>query len=345
MLYGDGLLMIRFSALDTLAQVSLHEGNLTECRQRLSECDELLRQFRLPARSWYDLALPAHPLRLLRPHSTTGPRSSASVTRPTRNSPGGRYKAVRTSLLCAKARALARLGKSGHADSALAAAVRTCPRGAVDPLIVLEASKALCVSLRGDVANGAVHFDRALAACRAIGHRYHEAWIDARRARTWRRSDPASRVAGPPASSTSPTPRCSWATSPPSSAPATRSTCSRTAWPRFCRAPRSARASRSTASQDCEYQPEPTRRLGHGADGTFTSACAARTAASPSASAASRTIDEISLLKSVADLVQAAVNRTADTETEDEDQNLWPRAQRAGRRRRRSSARRAWSSC
>ena len=37
-------------------------------------------------------------------------------------------------------------------------------------------------------------------------------------------------------------------------------------------------------------------------------------------------IDEIALMKSVADVVQAAVNRTADTQTEDEDQNLWPRA-------------------
>ena len=74
------------------------------------------------------------------------------------------FKAARTSLLCAKARALARLGKHGGADAALATAVRSCPRGAVDPLIVLEASKALCFSLRGDAAKGEVHYDRALAA-------------------------------------------------------------------------------------------------------------------------------------------------------------------------------------
>ena len=36
-------------------------------------------------------------------------------------------------------------------------------------------------------------------------------------------------------------------------------------------------------------------------------------------------IEEISLLKSLADLTQAAVNRTADTETEDDEQILWPR--------------------
>jgi DNA-binding NtrC family response regulator len=36
-------------------------------------------------------------------------------------------------------------------------------------------------------------------------------------------------------------------------------------------------------------------------------------------------IEEVSLLKSLTDILQAAVNRTADTETEDEDLNLWPR--------------------
>src|SRR4029079_18205260 len=73
------------------------------------------------------------------------------------------YKAIRTALLCAKARALARLGQHRDAEAALATAVRACPRGAVDPLIVLEASKALAFSLRGDVTRGSVHFDRALA--------------------------------------------------------------------------------------------------------------------------------------------------------------------------------------
>ena len=91
------------------------------------------------------------------------------------------YKAIRTSLLCVKARALARLGRHADAAAALAGAVRSCPRGAVDPLIVLEASRALCATLKGDVTNGVVHYDRAIAACRAIGHRYHEWWIAAQR--------------------------------------------------------------------------------------------------------------------------------------------------------------------
>ena len=43
---------------------------------------------------------------------------------------------------------------------------------------MLEASKALAFSLRGDLTRGSVHFDRAVAASRAIGHKLHEGWIE-----------------------------------------------------------------------------------------------------------------------------------------------------------------------
>src|SRR5690606_36122913 len=36
----------------------------------------------------------------------------------------------------------------------------------------------LCAALADTAASGATHFDRARAAARAIGHRYHEHWID-----------------------------------------------------------------------------------------------------------------------------------------------------------------------
>jgi transcriptional regulator with PAS, ATPase and Fis domain len=39
-----------------------------------------------------------------------------------------------------------------------------------------------------------------------------------------------------------------------------------------------------------------------------------------------RSLDEVSVLKSVADLVRAAVHRTSDSESDDEEQNLWPRS-------------------
>ena len=88
------------------------------------------------------------------------------------------YKALRTSLLCAKARALARLEQPDAAQATLAIAMRTCPKGAVDPGIVLEASKGLCLAARGDWATADVHCSRAIAACRAIGHEYHQWWIE-----------------------------------------------------------------------------------------------------------------------------------------------------------------------
>ncbi len=64
----------------------------------------------------------------------SGKTSSASARSRNASARGGRYKAIRTSMICARARALARLGDHRAADRALGAAVRACPRGAVDPL-------------------------------------------------------------------------------------------------------------------------------------------------------------------------------------------------------------------
>ena len=89
------------------------------------------------------------------------------------------FLAIRITLLCARARALAQLGKHAKAEAALATAVRACPKGAIDPLIVVEASRGLCSALAGMTELAAhPHFERALAGCRAIGHRFHEAWIE-----------------------------------------------------------------------------------------------------------------------------------------------------------------------
>ena len=76
----------------------------------------------------------------------------------------------------------------------------------------------------------------------------------------------------------------------------------------------------------CDYQPEPSASWEADADGTFRIRLRGSDRRVAINVAGVQTIDEISLLKSVADLVQVAVNRTADTENEDEDQNLWPRA-------------------
>ena len=115
---------------------------------------------------------------------------------------------------------------------------------------------------------GSVHFDRALAACRAIGHRYHEGWIEraaphdaARDARD--RPDPARSARrdrhrpAPERRRDDPRRR------------ATRSTCSRTAWPRSSRARRIGTRVDVESESGCDYQPEPSASWEADADGTF----------------------------------------------------------------------------
>src|SRR5262245_46586040 len=168
---------VKLAALDNLALVELSDGHLDVCRSLLLQCDESASDTKLPARSWNDLANDTTRCAYFEARGDW-PQVIAIADAADPELTRRQFKAVRTSLLCAKARGLARLGKHPAADATLATAIRTCPRGAVDPLIVLEASKALCFSLRGDASKGAVHYDRALAACRAIGHRYHESWIE-----------------------------------------------------------------------------------------------------------------------------------------------------------------------
>jgi len=315
------LRFVQLGALDSLALVDLHEGRLDECQSRLRICETVIRAHRLPARSWYDLAhqltRSAYLERLDQWSSVLDVVDDCDDEIARRQ-----YRAIRTSLLCAKARALAHLGRHPQAENALATAVRTCPRGAVDPLIVLEASKALCLSLRGDVAGGSVHFDRALAAARAIGHKFHETWIDRERARVARVTRESVTV------------------------PARRLEVADTAvllgdvatiigagHSIDLLAHRTAAILQSTSlgarvevqsESGHEYRPEPAASW-ETADGAFTIRLRGSDRLVAIRVADVQSIDEISLLKSVADLVQAAVNRTADTDAEDEDQNLWPR--------------------
>jgi hypothetical protein len=238
------------------------------------------------------------------------------------------YKALRTTLLCAKARALARLARFADADRAIAEAVRACPRGGIDPLIVLEATRAVCHSLRGEIARGSVHFDRALAGCHAIGHRYHEAWIA--RARTEITAGVRGRVSvarrerdvadtalvltdvaailGAGHSIDLLTHRVS---------AILQST---------------QLASRVTVDNEsgCEFQAQPTAATETTADGAFTLTLRGSDRRVVVQVRNVESIDEIAALKGLSDLVQAAVNRTADSENGDEEQNLWPRTTQAG---------------
>jgi DNA-binding NtrC family response regulator len=314
---------VHFGALDSVAQLELAENRLDECYRALSEAHKVAASNHLPARSWYDLA-----------HQVTRaayyerleewPRIIEICDDAEPEAARRQYKAVRTALLCAKARALARLGRFHRADGVLATAVRACPRGAVDPLIVLEASKALCFTLRGERSHGALLYDRALAACRAIGHRYHEAWIDRQRAEVL---EPARDTIAVQRRSLDITTTALLLTDVATILGAGHSIdllAHRMAG--VLQATPLGPRVEITSTSNCEYQPEPSASWDTAPDGTISIHLRGSDRRVTLRVRRVESIDELSLLKSVADLVQAAVNRTADTECEDDDQNLWPPA-------------------
>ena len=317
---------VRFGTLDSLAQVELSENNLAACQEVLGECATTAKKDRLPSRSWYDLAHQvtrcAYHERLEDWSLVIGICDDADGELARRQ-----YKAVRTALLCAKARALARMDDVAGADDAIATAVRVCPRGAVDPLIVLEASKAVCLGLRGASAKASTHFDRALAACRAIGHRYHEGWI-ARQQKDVLRSRESVAVREQPID----TGTIGLILNDVSTILGAGHSIDLLAHRVMSILKSTSLANRLSieALSGCEFQAEPSAAIEPGADGAFTLQVRGSDRQLTIRVKSVDNLDEISLLKGVADVVQAAINRTADTESEDDDQNLWPRTMLPG---------------
>lgn len=321
------LRLVAFSALDTLAQLAMFEGNLRVAHDFIEESGVVLRGHTLPARSWYDLA---HQVTRCSYFEQLGDWDAMIDVADSADPELARrqYKAVRTAILCAKARALARLGRHHEASTALAAAVRTCPRGAVDPLIVLEASKALCATLRGESGNGSIHYDRALAGCRAIGHRYHEWWIGKQRDEFVKpvvTMSPAGATA--PAAALDLT-HTSMLLNDVATALGAGHSIDLLAHRIAGILQSTSLASRVEVSNESglEYRPDPVAEVETSAEG----ACTIRLLGSDRLAIITvrgvDSIEEISLIKSITDLVQMAVARTADTEREDEDLTLWPRA-------------------
>jgi len=164
---------VQLGLADSLANVALYEGHLAKCDGYLHEVDTIIRQHHLPARSWYDLAHQiTRCLYLSHVRDWSGIVNVVDAAHPELER--RQLRVWHASLLSAKARALAHLGQHDAADDTLQAALRVCPRGAVDPLITLEAATGTCLTLRGDPERGARHFGRALRACQAISHRFHE---------------------------------------------------------------------------------------------------------------------------------------------------------------------------
>lgn len=320
---SDAVTYVRLGALDAMAVLELREGNRARSEQLIGACLESSKKDILPARSWYDLA---HQLTRCTYFEQIEDWSAMIAIADEADDELARrqYKAVRTSLLCAKARALARKGRQAEAGATLAAAVRACPRGAVDPLIVLEATKALCAALKGDATSGSVHYDRAIAACRSIGHRYHEWWIDKQRA------DVQARVhAVTQAATSSDITQTSLLVSDVATILGAGHSIDLLAHRVAAILQSTPMASRVEIVNESghDYRPEPTAEWEAAADGTFTIRLAGSDRFASITVRGATSIEEISLLKGMTDLVQIAVARTAESDREDEDLTLWPRTE------------------
>jgi DNA-binding NtrC family response regulator len=316
------LTYVKFGALDTLAQAELHDGKLIECSIVFERCAEVLAADRLPARSWYDLA---HQLtRCSYFERLRDWRKILDIAEDTDSELARRqYRAVRTSMLCAKARAMAHLGLHTEAQDVLATAIRTCPRSAVDPLIVLEGSKALCASLAGDGRAGAIHFDRALAGCRAVGHRFHERWISSLREEVGR----THQVALSSQRNLDTTEAALFLTDVATVIGAGHSIDLMAHRAALLLQNTSLRSRVDVHSEgNCEYQADPTATWESTPDGASCIALRGSDRRIDIRIGRVESLEEMSLIKSLADVVQAGVYRAADTEHEGDDQNLWPRA-------------------
>jgi DNA-binding NtrC family response regulator len=174
-LVGPQFRFLQLGIADTLAALEIFEGNLPAAATYLKSCQDLIASHRVPARSWYDLT---HQItRCL--YLSLRDDWQAIIDIVNEADPELERRQLRTwrsALLAARARAEARLGLHDAADASLLAAMRTCPRGAVDPMISIETATGTCLALRGDTQQAHRHFDRARRACDAIGHRFH-AWV------------------------------------------------------------------------------------------------------------------------------------------------------------------------
>ncbi len=167
----DQLSFVRLALTDSLAAVAIYDTNLTEASRLIEQCRQTIESQRVPSRSWYDLT---HQITRCLFHSLREEWSDivAIVDEADPELERRQLRTWRATLLSARAKALARLGQHDEAHSSLVAAMNTCPKGAVDPMINIEVATAVCLAHRGDVIQAQRHFDRAASACDAIEHRF-----------------------------------------------------------------------------------------------------------------------------------------------------------------------------
>jgi DNA-binding NtrC family response regulator len=314
-----GLTYVTLAASDSLAGLELREGNTRAAGQLLDSCTGLIANDQAPARSWYEFAVEltrcAYFEKLQRWDDVL-----RVVERIDDELAERRYRALRTTALSAKARALGHLGRHAAADAALTAASRACPRGAVDPLIVLEASKGICLGLRGEHEPARLHVDRALAVSRAIGHKAHETWIEQERAAL---PLPAALLDAPPHRlDVIDTSLLLGDVATILGAGHSIDLLANRLAALLQATPMASRVDIRSESGH-EYRPDPSATWESEADGVFRIHLRGSDRLISIAVRDVRTIDEISLVKSLADIIRVAVNRTREAE---DDRTLWPRA-------------------
>ncbi len=310
---AQGVAYVRLGVLDNLAQIALFEGKLSECGEILKRCANEISQDRVPARSWYDLAHQLTRCAYFERLERLGRRSSRSPTTPTRNWPAA------SSRPSAPPSSAPRPAPS----PASANTPRPTPHSPPPSAPAREAPSTRSSSSKPPRPSASAP-RRRRARRRPLRPRHR---------RVPRHRPPLPRVAGSTATATT----CS--ATPARASPSRRAGLDRRPTPSLLLSDvatilgaghsidllahrvaailhehdaRPARR-RPRASPAASTRPSPPRRLRPTPTAPSPSACAAPIASSPSPSASVRAIDEISLLKSVADLVQVAVNRTRTT--------------------------------
>ena len=313
------LTYVRFGATDTLAQVELYEGSLSKAARALDACQNVLAQDSLPSRSWYDLA---HQITRCAYHELVQDWETvlAIVDDAAPEAARREYRGVHTALLCARARACAQIGDHEAAEQILEQALRACPRSAVDPLIVLEASRALCATLRGDRQAGTTHFERARAGAQAIGHRFHERWIE--RLHDGVAGDQTVAVPRPPVNLTDAALMLTDVATVLGAGHAVDLMAHRVV-SLLQSTPLRARTTVESAG-NCDYLPNPAAHWEIDANGGALIRIRGSDRRIDIRIAAIRSIEEYSLVKSIGDLVQAAASRAIEAEQDPGDDNLWP---------------------
>ena len=320
---AEEVLYVKLGVLDNLAQVALYEEDLDQCDHYLKECAKVIAAQDVPARSWYDFA---HQVTrcsaLARFNDWEGIIEITSAAGPELER--RQFRSLRTALLCAAAHAYARMGEHAKAEARLGAAIRACPRGAVDPQIVLETATAACLTLRGERVRGAAHFDRALSAAQAIGNRLHERHIQRDRADC--AVTHVTETAAPDTATRSTLSERALVLSDAATilgAGSSIDLLAHRAISLLQNTPLEPRLHvRSTSGE--EFRPEPSVASQLDADGTFTIDLRGSDRRVLMTVRQVESLDDVAMLKSLLDLLQAAVHRTADTETSADDQNLWP---------------------